>query len=1471
VGFYPDVNTFNGLTSDRIVLVEETDLTVWGLSDAIPITESQYNDMKDFMDGFDKGNSFSTFGPLMGGSNCTTAVFDTLEAGGIPLTLFQDLNFVPWLVPGADALNQFGAPVRNWLTNMYYILAGIIENLRDPLALDLNNDGIATVSANDGIMFDHNNAGIRYGTGWINPQDGWLALDRNGNGTIDSGRELFGDNTRKLDGNFAAHAYDALKSFDTNNDGQVSAADATGDADSSGTIDGSETYWDIDNNGEYDASVDKTFADLRVWVDANSNGNTDGGELKTLAELNIVSIGTGKTAVNVADENGNLNTFKGNYTNTSGEVVDGTRSFNLLQNKFWSDTADHPNIPPDVAALPNMQGSGAVRNLHEAMSLGTPQSLALKATVQAFNNATTRGAQYALIDQLLMQWGSTSGFPDMVQRLEDMKTTYRNNQTGQIHTYQYRFALTTGEFWDDSTDTYNQRNQKVDLIDDPLDKDYPLTREADDHLFVNNPEVLVGQTTAQAAKIQALAKTRVLEAFNNAQFFDFSSKVVLSGTDNPNTPEDERTQSAQFTVSSNNATRSRSGPDGMASTSNIIVMTEDDLPIPQSNYLHASYDQLRESVYSALALQTRLKPYLDAINITLDANGNVAFDFTAMDTALSNKIASEPVNGVLDLIDILKYRGADLEKSGWNAEAQFALIKTTLDSMSSAQRDNLAAAGFNMQYAIPNDSNLASEKTANVLALLSDTATTGSYIKGPVGNVIIGGAANENLIASCSSNVCGQGNDVLFGSAGNDGVYGNEGNDVLWGGAGNDSLYGHTGDDYLSGGDGNDSTMNGGEGNDWLVGGAGNDYMTESKGFDVMQGSAGDDRYYFDGDYSTPGDLDTILFARGDGNDVLYTAGKAANQFAFIQFQAGIEPEHVKPRRIGGSTAVYLDVTDAVSGAVTDTITVNDFFNPSHAVNTNTLNGVVFASGVVWSPVDITALLFGGTTDSDNYGGLAGNDVMHGGAGNDYLTGNGGDDALYGDEGTDTLSGNDGNDVLDGGTGNDTLYGGAGSDTFVFGYGSGTDTVWDPDSTDIVRLGVGVTADDVIVTRKPSNSWLEITLRSSPNDKMILRGTALGKVLLHDGTVLLDEFVLAGLKDKNISLKRSTQDADGDGVVDDNYWVFAAHHLLGNRMPDDEKMRWQIVAAQITNPTGFGADTADIDGDGNTTEPVFFLAENFWNSGVNYVGFLPSLVANSAAAFAFDMQRDDGVTFKATIDVLIQDGLVLNGTTADDIIAGNQATQGITVNGLQGDDIAAGGTYNDTVNGYGGNDTVAGDGGDDVLQGGAGNDQMEAGDYWIDLGNDRLLGGSGSDAYLIGNLWCGDNDTIHNADSGAAASDVDVLSLLNQIEDYRAFWFTRDYATETGGDDLLVTQVGAEYSGTLRIEDWFSTDPEARLDQLSIKEDDGDAYTFLLDSHFDALIQSMSAVTAPASLADLQSSSTYSTVRENWAGLAVPE
>src|SRR5262249_23306920 len=68
---------------------------------------------------------------------------------------------------------------------------------RDPLTLDLDGDGIESVGINstNPITFDHDGDGIRTGTGWISSDDGFLVLDRNGNGTIDSGRELFGDST----------------------------------------------------------------------------------------------------------------------------------------------------------------------------------------------------------------------------------------------------------------------------------------------------------------------------------------------------------------------------------------------------------------------------------------------------------------------------------------------------------------------------------------------------------------------------------------------------------------------------------------------------------------------------------------------------------------------------------------------------------------------------------------------------------------------------------------------------------------------------------------------------------------------------------------------------------------------------------------------------------------------------------------------------------------------------------------------------------------------------------------------------------------------------------------------------------------------------------------------------------------------------------------------------------------------------
>lgn len=79
--------------------------------------------------------------------------------------------------------------------NTNFTAAQHFVHRRAPLTLDLDGDGIETVppNATNPILFDHDGDGVKSGTGWIKPDDGFLVLDRNGNGTIDDGTELFGD------------------------------------------------------------------------------------------------------------------------------------------------------------------------------------------------------------------------------------------------------------------------------------------------------------------------------------------------------------------------------------------------------------------------------------------------------------------------------------------------------------------------------------------------------------------------------------------------------------------------------------------------------------------------------------------------------------------------------------------------------------------------------------------------------------------------------------------------------------------------------------------------------------------------------------------------------------------------------------------------------------------------------------------------------------------------------------------------------------------------------------------------------------------------------------------------------------------------------------------------------------------------------------------------------------------------------
>ncbi|MBI5212124.1 MAG: hypothetical protein HY957_01975 [Nitrospirae bacterium] len=81
------------------------------------------------------------------------------------------------------------------------------ETRRDPIMLDLDGDGIETTNVKDGAYFDHDGNGFAEQTGWAASDDGMLVMDRNGDGIINDGKELFGDQTILSDGTRAANGF----------------------------------------------------------------------------------------------------------------------------------------------------------------------------------------------------------------------------------------------------------------------------------------------------------------------------------------------------------------------------------------------------------------------------------------------------------------------------------------------------------------------------------------------------------------------------------------------------------------------------------------------------------------------------------------------------------------------------------------------------------------------------------------------------------------------------------------------------------------------------------------------------------------------------------------------------------------------------------------------------------------------------------------------------------------------------------------------------------------------------------------------------------------------------------------------------------------------------------------------------------------------------------------------------------------
>jgi len=162
-----------------------------------------------------------------------------------------------------------------------YNIAEIFRRYATPLVLDLKGNGYKFTSPENGVVFDLNADGKAEQTSWTDVQkefdDAFLVLDKNKNGQIDNGKELFGDQ------NGASTGFGELAKYDSNGDGVIN-------------------------------KDDPAYFELRLWADMNKNAKVDAGEIKTLEEAGVTELSVDFEMQ--TDSNGNL--LKDMYDNITG-------------------------------------------------------------------------------------------------------------------------------------------------------------------------------------------------------------------------------------------------------------------------------------------------------------------------------------------------------------------------------------------------------------------------------------------------------------------------------------------------------------------------------------------------------------------------------------------------------------------------------------------------------------------------------------------------------------------------------------------------------------------------------------------------------------------------------------------------------------------------------------------------------------------------------------------------------------------------------------------------------------------------------------------------------------------------------------------------------------------------------------------------------------------------------------------------
>jgi Ca2+-binding RTX toxin-like protein len=1183
---------------------------------------------------------------------------------------------------------------------------------RSPLVLDLDNNGINTLSVNNGVNFDLDGNHFAELTGWISHGDGLLVLDKDNNNVIENGNELFGNNTLLNDGTTAANGFLALANYDDNLDHQINVLDAI-------------------------------YSQLRVWVD-NGDGVSQANELFSLTELGIASVNVSYTSQGFIDGNGDYQANGSNAVDASGNEhrqisnftrTDGTTGA-VADVWFQVDTTNSVDlteveVSDEIANLPEVEGFGNVHNLQVAMQLDAGG--ALKGLVESFIAEADINARHALVTQILYHWAGVENV-DPFSRVSE----HYGNAIGDARKLATLEAFVGHGYvgtWCWGQHSVNPHGVAAPILLSAFDElsgyvyaQLMIQSQYADwmgllDIKITNNELVWDVSGIVDAFESAYAQNKI-EAVS--RIVDFAKCLTWVEGDDANSILNNL--SIYQVVGNEEVNRV------LANIKNInLVVAQGDVTHTQQGVSNLVYGRNQDDTIVGASGNDFI--YAEMGNDILEGNdGNdVLIGGVGNDTLRGGWYADTYVLNVGDGQDVIEESGSTPDfwyYGGGNDKLIFGegISKSDIRFFASGvdlilSYSEVDAVTLKNWYVHDWYRNYAMYRVDQVYFANGEVVGLDSLVV-QQGITNMGTALGDKLEGNIDV-------DSLFGLAGDDIIYGYAGRDILIGGLGNDTLYGGiNADTYVfSVGDGYDVIEESGDAFDRWFGGGNQDKIILD---DVIQIA----------DIQFVHESEDLIMSYGMGDEVRiknwYVYDRLGNAWSY-------QVEYIQ---VAG---IVLDMNTLLSqkGVMISGSEVAEVINGDDGNN------------LIWTYAGEDTINGGDGADTIDAG--MGDDVIRGGGGGDVLLGGLGNDVLYSEGGYDTLRGGEGNDVLMGDADVDTYYFelGDGEDVLVEAGGYWSDR-YGTSRQDKVVFGLGVDISDIYFSRNRS----DLILHYSQADVIVMKNWyasgfdyarieyielndhsvwAMGSLLNNLGVVQFGNGI-----DTNIE-GAGDRDSIVGGAGDEVISTWSACDTLVGGKGNDTLQGGDNADTYVFN-VGDGRDVVVESSrwedtwfaDGRQDKLVFMGGIDvkdilFTRSGldltIQYTQLDSVRVKNWYVSYPCPhfqveyMQFADG-NMMAISDILLSKKVVSFGTEMDDVLYGSNDPDEIIADG--GDDAIFSGGGLDTLYGGVGNDTLQAEAGKDVLWGGK--------------GDDILRGGTGADIYgfELGDGW----DTLEEYGSG---------------------------------------------------------------------------------------------------------------------------